>query len=77
MLPKLLNSFPRPDLRDLPEALEAAVVRLLLKKTPTSVDSMVLANCCPVSNYLGKVVERTVAEQLQVFLDNASLMDTF
>lgn len=42
-------------------------------------DPTILSNYCPISNimFLSKVVERVVAEQLQVFLDAAEILDPF
>lgn len=41
--------------------------------------SLYLASYCPVSNlqFLGKVVERVVVEQLQAFLEDSSVLDPF
>lgn len=53
-------------------------MRLLMKNKPF-LDPAVLTNYCSVPNTLslGKVVERVVAEQLQVVLDDAFLLDPF
>lgn len=42
-------------------------------------DLLVLANYCPVSDlvFLGKVVERVKAKQLQAFLEDTSILDPF
>uniref|UniRef100_A0A670I2H7 Reverse transcriptase domain-containing protein n=1 Tax=Podarcis muralis TaxID=64176 RepID=A0A670I2H7_PODMU len=60
-----------------PGELKEAVVRPLLKKT--SLDPLDLSNYRPVSNlpFLGKVIERAVAEQLGRFLDETSALDPF
>lgn len=67
---------PLGDIVNLP-LTSGTMVRLLLKKP--SLDPVVLANNHPVSNllFLGKIVERVVAEQLQVFLDGSSVLDPF
>lgn len=59
-----------------PAGLDEAVIHLLLKK-PTG--PAVLANYHLVSNlhFLGKVVERVTAEQLQVSLDDIFIFDPF
>uniref|UniRef100_A0A803TII9 Reverse transcriptase domain-containing protein n=1 Tax=Anolis carolinensis TaxID=28377 RepID=A0A803TII9_ANOCA len=58
-----------------PSYLKQAVVRALLKKV--SLDSTVLNNFRPISNlpFLGKVLERVVASQLQGFLDDINYLD--
>uniref|UniRef100_A0A803TDF9 Reverse transcriptase domain-containing protein n=1 Tax=Anolis carolinensis TaxID=28377 RepID=A0A803TDF9_ANOCA len=58
-----------------PSYLKQAVVRPLLKKV--SLDSTVLNNFRPISNlpFLGKVLERVVASQLQGFLDDINYLD--
>uniref|UniRef100_A0A803U146 Reverse transcriptase domain-containing protein n=1 Tax=Anolis carolinensis TaxID=28377 RepID=A0A803U146_ANOCA len=58
-----------------PSHLKQAVVRPLLKKV--SLDSTVLNNFRPISNlpFLGKVLERVVASQLQGFLDDINYLD--
>ncbi|XP_077782882.1 uncharacterized protein LOC144327417 [Podarcis muralis] len=60
-----------------PGELKEAVVCPLLKKT--SLDPLDLSNYRPVSNlpYLGKVIERAVAEQLGRFLEETSALDPF
>ena len=57
--------------------LKKAVVRPLLKK-PT-LDPRDPANYRPVSNlpFLGKVIERAIANQLQTFLEETSALDPF
>uniref|UniRef100_A0A670ISF5 Reverse transcriptase domain-containing protein n=1 Tax=Podarcis muralis TaxID=64176 RepID=A0A670ISF5_PODMU len=60
-----------------PDPLREAVIKLLLKKT--SLDPAKLANYRPVSNlpFLGKVIERMVAKQLQAHLEDADHLDPF
>uniref|UniRef100_A0A670IWM0 Reverse transcriptase domain-containing protein n=1 Tax=Podarcis muralis TaxID=64176 RepID=A0A670IWM0_PODMU len=60
-----------------PGELKEVLVCPLLKKT--SLDPLDLSNYCPVSNlpYLGKVIERAVAEQLGRFLEETSTLDPF
>uniref|UniRef100_A0A670I3D4 Reverse transcriptase domain-containing protein n=1 Tax=Podarcis muralis TaxID=64176 RepID=A0A670I3D4_PODMU len=60
-----------------PGELKEAVVHLFLKKT--SLDPLDLTNYRPVLNlpFLGKVIERAVAEQLGGFLDETSALDPF
>ncbi|KAF7253873.1 putative RNA-directed DNA polymerase from transposon BS [Varanus komodoensis] len=66
-------------LRDgwVPSSLKEAVVRLVLKKA--SLDPEVAVNYRPVANisFLGKVLERVVAGQLQAFLDETDYLDPF
>lgn len=63
--------------RTFKEALKEAVLRPLLRKL--SLDPKVLANYRPVSRlpYLGKMVERVVVDQLQIFLENSSSLNPF
>ncbi|KAF7253346.1 hypothetical protein EYD10_01268 [Varanus komodoensis] len=58
-------------------SLKEAVVRPVLKKA--SLDPEVAANYRPVANipFLGKVLERVVAGQLQAFLDETDYLDPF
>uniref|UniRef100_A0A670II88 Reverse transcriptase domain-containing protein n=1 Tax=Podarcis muralis TaxID=64176 RepID=A0A670II88_PODMU len=60
-----------------PDPLKEAVIKPLLKKT--SLDPANLANYRPVSNlpFLGKVIERVVAEQLQARLEETDHLDPF
>uniref|UniRef100_A0A670IP01 Reverse transcriptase domain-containing protein n=1 Tax=Podarcis muralis TaxID=64176 RepID=A0A670IP01_PODMU len=60
-----------------PDPLKEAVIKPLLKKT--SLDPANLANYRPVSNlpFLGKVIERVVAKQLQACLEDADHLDPF
>uniref|UniRef100_A0A670IGT7 Reverse transcriptase domain-containing protein n=1 Tax=Podarcis muralis TaxID=64176 RepID=A0A670IGT7_PODMU len=60
-----------------PDPLKEAVIKPLLKKT--SLDPANLANYRPVSNlpFLGKVIERVVARQLQARLEDADHLDPF
>uniref|UniRef100_A0A803SYC6 Reverse transcriptase domain-containing protein n=1 Tax=Anolis carolinensis TaxID=28377 RepID=A0A803SYC6_ANOCA len=60
-----------------PEGLKEAVVSPLLKKT--DLDRSVPSSYRPVSNlsFLGKVIERAVAVQLQQFLDDTTGLDPF
>ncbi|KAF7245591.1 Eukaryotic translation initiation factor 3 subunit M, partial [Varanus komodoensis] len=66
-------------LRDgwVPSSLKEAVVRPVLKKA--SLDPDVAVNYRPVANilFLGKVLERVVAGQLQAFLDETDYLDPF
>lgn len=52
-------------------------MRQLFKKS--TLDPEILGNYCPVSNppFLGKVVERPVADYLQRYLDNATFLDPY
>lgn len=52
-------------------------MRPLLKKF--TLDPAGPANYCPVSNlsFLGKVFEREVADQLQMYLDETTLLDPY
>lgn len=52
-------------------------MRLLLKKP--SLDPTNPVNYCPVSDvsFLVKVAERLIVEELQIFLDDSSLLDPF
>uniref|UniRef100_A0A803SUK8 Reverse transcriptase domain-containing protein n=1 Tax=Anolis carolinensis TaxID=28377 RepID=A0A803SUK8_ANOCA len=58
-----------------PSVLKQAIVRPILKKA--SLDSTILNNYRPISNlpFLGKVLERVVASQLQGFLDDTDFLD--
>uniref|UniRef100_A0A803SLJ1 Reverse transcriptase domain-containing protein n=1 Tax=Anolis carolinensis TaxID=28377 RepID=A0A803SLJ1_ANOCA len=58
-----------------PSCFKQAVVKPLLKKT--SLDPSVCNNYRPISNlpFLGKVLERVVATQLQEFLDDTDFLD--
>uniref|UniRef100_A0A803TMD6 Reverse transcriptase domain-containing protein n=1 Tax=Anolis carolinensis TaxID=28377 RepID=A0A803TMD6_ANOCA len=58
-----------------PSVLKQAIVRPILKKA--SLDSAILNNYRPISNlpFLGKVLERVVASQLQGFLDDTDFLD--
>ena len=60
-----------------PQNLKKAVVRPLLKKS--TLDPQDPANYRPVSNlpFLGKVIERAIANQLQAFLEETSALDPF
>uniref|UniRef100_A0A803SMB9 Reverse transcriptase domain-containing protein n=1 Tax=Anolis carolinensis TaxID=28377 RepID=A0A803SMB9_ANOCA len=60
-----------------PEGLKEAVVSTLLKKP--DLDRLVPSSYRPVSNlsFLGKVIERAVAVQLQQFLDDTAGLDPF
>uniref|UniRef100_A0A670JM86 Reverse transcriptase domain-containing protein n=1 Tax=Podarcis muralis TaxID=64176 RepID=A0A670JM86_PODMU len=60
-----------------PDPLKEAVIKPLLKKP--SLDAATMANYRPVSNlpFLGKVIERAVAEQLQARLEEADHLDPF
>ncbi|XP_060124758.1 uncharacterized protein LOC132591228 [Zootoca vivipara] len=60
-----------------PDPLKEAVIKPLLKKP--SLDPANMANYRPVSNlpFLGKVIERVVAEQLQARLEEADHLDPF
>uniref|UniRef100_A0A670HMU9 Reverse transcriptase domain-containing protein n=1 Tax=Podarcis muralis TaxID=64176 RepID=A0A670HMU9_PODMU len=60
-----------------PDPLKEAVIKPLLKKP--SLDAATMANYRPVSNlpFLGKVIERVVAEQLQARLEEADHLDPF
>uniref|UniRef100_A0A670INB5 Reverse transcriptase domain-containing protein n=1 Tax=Podarcis muralis TaxID=64176 RepID=A0A670INB5_PODMU len=60
-----------------PDPLKEAVIKPLLKKT--SLDPANLANYRPLSNlpFLGKVIERVVAEQLQARLEETDHLDPF
>ncbi|XP_061453461.1 uncharacterized protein LOC133370741 [Rhineura floridana] len=61
----------------MPTLLKEAVIRPLLKKP--SLHPAGPNNFCPVSTlpFLGKVIERVVASQLQVFLDESDYLDPF
>uniref|UniRef100_R4GD80 Reverse transcriptase domain-containing protein n=1 Tax=Anolis carolinensis TaxID=28377 RepID=R4GD80_ANOCA len=58
-----------------PASLKLAVIQPLVKKP--SLDPTQLENFWPISNlpFLGKVVERVVAAQLQAFLDDTDFLD--
>lgn len=58
-----------------PERLKGGMVILLLKKPSLNLSDP--ANFLQISNvlFLGKVIERVVAKQLQGFLDDASVLD--
>uniref|UniRef100_A0A670HUI6 Reverse transcriptase domain-containing protein n=1 Tax=Podarcis muralis TaxID=64176 RepID=A0A670HUI6_PODMU len=60
-----------------PDPLKEAVIKPLLKKT--SLDAATMVNYRPVSNlpFLGKVIERVVAEQIQARLEEADHLDPF
>ncbi|XP_061466651.1 uncharacterized protein LOC133377174 [Rhineura floridana] len=60
-----------------PDCLKEAVVRPLLKKS--SLDPENFNNYRPVANvpFLGKVLERVVADQLQTLLDETDYLDPF
>uniref|UniRef100_A0A803TBL9 Reverse transcriptase domain-containing protein n=1 Tax=Anolis carolinensis TaxID=28377 RepID=A0A803TBL9_ANOCA len=60
-----------------PSSLKQATIRPILKKA--SLDSSILSNYRPISNlpFLGKVLERVVASQLQGFLDDTDYLDPF
>ena len=72
---RVVNSSLREGV--LPPALKQAIVRPLLKKP--SLDPTNLNNFRPVSNipFLGKVIERVVATQLQRVLEEADYLDPF
>ncbi|KAF7245360.1 RNA-directed DNA polymerase from mobile element jockey [Varanus komodoensis] len=75
--PQLMDEFQllRPD--DVDKLLGQAVVQPVLKKAP--LDPEMAANYRPVANipFLGKVLERVVAGQLQAFLDETDYLDPF
>ncbi|KAF7252305.1 hypothetical protein EYD10_02240, partial [Varanus komodoensis] len=72
---EVINAY----LRDgwMPASLKEAVVRLVLKKA--SLDPEMATNYRPVANipFLGKVLERVVAGQLQTLLDETDYLDPF
>lgn len=62
-----------------PEELKEVVIRLLFKKTTLDPAESDPGNYLPFSNlmFLGKVIEKVAAKQLQEFLDNTSVLDPF
>uniref|UniRef100_A0A670JC50 Reverse transcriptase domain-containing protein n=1 Tax=Podarcis muralis TaxID=64176 RepID=A0A670JC50_PODMU len=58
-----------------PDPLKEAVIKPLFKKP--SLDAANMANYCPNLPFLGKVIERVVAEQLQARLEEADHLDPF
>uniref|UniRef100_A0A803SRC4 Reverse transcriptase domain-containing protein n=1 Tax=Anolis carolinensis TaxID=28377 RepID=A0A803SRC4_ANOCA len=72
-LEKIINSSLEQGI--FPSSLKQAVIRPFLKKA--SLDPSTLNNYRPISNlpFLGKVLERVVASQLQGFLDDTDFLD--
>ena len=60
-----------------PDTLKSAIVRPLLKKT--NLDPLVLSNFRPISNlpFLGKVIEKSIIAQLDVFLQHNKIHNKF
>ena len=60
-----------------PQALKTAVIKPLLKKP--NLDASAISNYRPISNlpFLGKIIERVVFQQIQSFMTQTNLFDTF
>ena len=60
-----------------PDALKTAVVRPLIKKH--NLDPSILGNYRPISNlpFMGKVLEKIICHQLEVFLHNNKVHNQF